>query len=251
MSVSGPAQRPEPSPTIAERTAAEAKERARKRLAAVVGNSRFDGDGFDEPVRAAEPGRFAALAHLGKTQRSDEELVSDFLAGDTSAFSTIVERHRARLLWVARKYTRGNEADAEDVVQEALFKASRKLGSFRHESSLATWLHRMVMNGGYDFSHHRFRNEISTLNDDTVEADHDYRLAHDPHAAHSDSMAVRQALDSLPPEQRRALLAVDALGYSVADVAREEGVKPGTIKSRRARARTAFSAALAEVGAAP
>ena len=127
----GPDQRLDQPRTIAQRTAADARERARHRLAAVVGNSRFEGDGFDDPVRAPEPGRFAALAHLGKTERSDEQLVSDFLAGDATAFSTIVERHRARLLWVARKYTRGNEADAEDVVQEALFKASRKLGSFR------------------------------------------------------------------------------------------------------------------------
>lgn len=138
----GSYRQPEQQPTVAQRAADEARERARQRLEEVVGNSRFDGDGFNEPARAPEPGRFAALAHLGKTERSDEQLVSDFLEGDTSAFSTIVERHRARLLWVARKYTRGNEADAEDVVQEALFKASRKLGSFRRESSLATWLHR-------------------------------------------------------------------------------------------------------------
>ncbi|MDR7330584.1 sigma-70 family RNA polymerase sigma factor [Corynebacterium guangdongense] len=247
----GPEQRLDQPSTIAERTAADARERARDRLTAVVGNSRFEGDGFNDPARPPEPGRFAALAHLGKTERSDEQLVSDFLAGDATAFSTIVERHRARLLWVARRYTRGNEADAEDVVQEALFKASRKLGSFRQESSLSTWLHRMVMNGGYDFSHHRFRREMPTLNDDTVDAEHDYRLAHDPHAAHSESMAVREALNSLHPDQRRALLAVDAFGYSVKDVAREEGVKPGTIKSRRARARTAFSEALARVGASP
>lgn len=241
----------DPSRSPAQRRAAEAKERARRQLAEVINNSRFEGDGFDEPAEEAGTGPFAALAHLGKSGRSDDELVADFLSGDTRAFTTIVERHRARLLWVARKYTWGNEADAEDVVQEALFKASRKLGSFRRESSLATWLHRLVMNSGYDFSHHRFRREVSSLNDDAVDIEQNLQLSHDPRSEHEDAMAVREALDALHPDQRRALLAVDALGYTILDLAREEGVKPGTIKSRRNRARSAFSAALNEVGAPP
>ena len=77
--------------------------------------------------------------------RSDEELVDAFIEGDNKAFSTIVERHRTRLTTVARRYTR-NDHDAQDVVQEAFLRASCNLHSYRRESALSTWLHRLVKN---------------------------------------------------------------------------------------------------------
>lgn len=180
--------------------------------------------------------------------QSDMDLVADFLSGDVSAFSTIVERHRARLLWVARRYTAGNEDDAEDILQDALFKASRNLNSYRAEATLSTWLHRLVMNAGYDFRNHRFRREVSTLDQDDAAHDYQDRLAHDPHSEHETAMMLRAALETLRPEQRTALLAVDGAGYTVASVAESEGVRPGTIKSRRARGRAALADALAALG---
>lgn len=48
---------------------------------------------------------------------TDEELVDAFIAGDTKAFSAIVERHREQLLYVAKSYTK-TETDAQDIVQE-------------------------------------------------------------------------------------------------------------------------------------
>ncbi|HZK31670.1 MAG TPA: sigma-70 family RNA polymerase sigma factor [Corynebacterium sp.] len=178
-------------------------------------------------------------------EQSDLDLVADFLDGDATAFSAIVERHRSRLLWVARRYTSGNEDDAEDILQDALFKASRNLGSYRAEAALSTWLHRLVMNAGYDFKNHRFRREVSTLDEDDAAHDYQDRLAHDPHREHETVLVLRAALDTLNPEQRTALLAVDGAGYTLKSVAAAEGVQPGTIKSRRARGRAALAEALA------
>lgn len=170
---------------------------------------------------------------------TDGRLVENYIGGDLRAFTEIVERHRARLLWVARKYGH-NEDDAQDILQEALFKASCNLHTWRHESSLSTWLHRLVMNTGWDFRNHRRQVETTTLDEEAVPHEINLRLSIDPIRQREVILQLREALDRLRPDQRTALWLIDVVGYSVAHVAEQEGVPPGTIKSRRARARTAL-----------
>ncbi len=184
------------------------------------------------------------LSHFGTHQPAagpsagptDRDLVSAYVGGDGRAFTTIVERHRARLLWVARRYAR-NEDDAHDILQEALLKASRKLHTYRAESALSTWLHRLVMNSGWDFAHHRSHREQATLDDGLIPHEFNARLSHDPIRGLDLALLLHQSMAKLRPDQRTALLLIDVAGYSVAHVAHREGVRPGTIKSRRARAR--------------
>lgn len=167
---------------------------------------------------------------------TDQQLVKSYLAGDGGAFSEIVRRHRKRLFWVARRYGT-NEEDAHDILQEAFLKASRNLHNFRSEAALSTWLHRLVMNSGYDFVKHRSRREIPALDDEAVPHEVNIKLSYDP-VPHVDLvLLLRQALGNLRPDQCLALLMVDLAGYNVAQVARFEGVRPGTIKSRRGRAK--------------
>lgn len=182
-------------------------------------------------------------AQTTQTQ-SDRHLVADYISGDLRAFTTIVERHRARLLWVARRYGH-NEDDAQDILQEALFKASCSLHTWRHESSLSTWLHRLVMNSGWDFRHHRRHLETATLDDDTLPHDINPLLASDPISRTEETLQLRQSLARLHPDQRRALWLIDIEGWTIGHVATQEGVRPGTIKSRRNRAREALRAELA------
>lgn len=194
---------------------------------------------------------YAKIAALENDDpRTDDELADAFAAGDMKAFTTVVQRHRARLLRVAARYTHGNQDDAEDVVQDALLKVSTRMDSYRAEASLTTWLQRIVMNEAYDFRHHRHRREQPTLDEDTVMLETNPALALHPHCEHDDLQVLRDALGKLHPDQQLALIAVDGQGYSVADVAAEVGVSPGTIKSRRARGRSALAQALADVGAA-
>lgn len=168
--------------------------------------------------------------------KSDQQLVRSYLTGDEAAFSEIVRRHRKRLFWVARRYA-GNDDDAHDILQEAFLRASRNLHNFRSEAALSTWLHRLVMNSGYDFAHHRSRREIAALDDDAVPHEANITLSHDPVPRLDLLLMLRQALDKLRPDQCIALLLVDLGGYNVSQVARFEGVRPGTIKSRRGRAK--------------
>ena len=167
---------------------------------------------------------------------TDGRLVANYIGGDLRAFTEIVERHRARLLWVARKYGH-NEDDAQDILQEALFKASCNLHTWRHESSLSTWLHRLVMNSGWDFRNHRRQIEVATLDDDALPHDINPHLAIDPIGERDKLLQLEESLARLRPDQRTALWLIDVEGYSVSHVAEREGVQPGTIKSRRSRAR--------------
>lgn len=171
--------------------------------------------------------------------RTDEQLVNDFLNGDTKAFRLIVDRHRTRLLHVARKYGR-NEHDAEDILQEAWLKASTSMDTYRAEAKLSTWLHRVVANKGYDYSVHRHRKEMITLDEEESTVYSNDQLIERPFEEVDTQIAVNSALMILPPAQRAALVYVDMLGMTVTDTAALLGTKPGTIKSRRSRAKEAM-----------
>lgn len=76
---------------------------------------------------------------------SDSELVQEVLAGSSVAFEAIMRRYNQRLFRMARSITK-NDAEAEDVVQEAYLRAWKALSSFRAEAALPTWLTRIVAN---------------------------------------------------------------------------------------------------------
>src|SRR5215475_2816816 len=76
---------------------------------------------------------------------SDAELIARALRRDEAAVRTIVQRHNRRLYRLARSIVR-NDAEAEDVLQEAYLRGFANLATFRGESALGTWLGRIVIN---------------------------------------------------------------------------------------------------------
>lgn len=179
--------------------------------------------------------------------RTDRQLVADYLAGDSRAFTQIVRRHWQRMYFVARNYAR-NEHDAQDIVQDAFFKAARSLHTYRGDAKLSTWLHRMCINAAIDHQRRVVRASAPVSLDDTeaVSADANKFLAYNPLENAERVIAMRQALSVLPTAQRKALWLIDVAGLSVESAATELGVKPGTVKSRRYRAREAVAAAIGE-----
>jgi RNA polymerase sigma-70 factor, ECF subfamily len=77
------------------------------------------------------------------TALSDEEVVERVLAGDTSLFEILMRRYNQRLFRVARGIL-ADDAEAEDVMQEAYMRAFRELATFRGESLFSTWLTRIA-----------------------------------------------------------------------------------------------------------
>ncbi len=169
---------------------------------------------------------------------SDEALAAEYLKGDVKAFEAIVDRHTPRLIAVARKNAR-NLDDAQDIVQEALLKASLNMHTFRSEAALATWLYRLVRNAGYDHAKRadNKRRHLSLDDEDTMVPAMITAAAYAPLQNFDRIMTLRQVLAKMPSANRRALMLIDVQGLTVTTAARELGVAPGTVKSRRHRAR--------------
>ncbi|MGW0782305.1 RNA polymerase sigma factor SigM [Streptomyces sp. NPDC002913] len=169
---------------------------------------------------------------------SDQDLLAQHVAGEPDAFGELVRRHRDRL-WAVAIRTLGDREEAADAVQDALVSAFRAAHTFRGQSAVTTWLHRITVNACLD----RARKAASRK---TAPVDDAERLDHllEPHES-AEAPAERQdlhrellaALATLPAEQRAALILVDMQAYPVAEAARILDVPTGTVKSRCARGR--------------
>ncbi|MFM7148184.1 MAG: sigma factor, partial [Actinomycetales bacterium] len=80
---------------------------------------------------------------------SDADLLARHVAGDPTAFTVLIQRHRDRL-WAVALRTTQNPDDAADALQDALLSAFRRADTFRGESAVTTWLHRIVVNASLD-----------------------------------------------------------------------------------------------------
>lgn len=174
----------------------------------------------------------AGAAALGDLD--DAAVLARHVAGDREAFGELFRRHRDRL-WAVALRTLGDPEEAADALQDAMVSAYRAAGSFRGDAAVTTWLHRVVVNACLDRI--RRRNTRPTVPLPEVETEQRVRPPTDAIDASDLRMALRDALATLPDEQRAALVLVDVEGYSVQETARLLGVQPGTVKSRCARAR--------------
>jgi RNA polymerase sigma-70 factor, ECF subfamily len=177
-------------------------------------------------------------------ERDDAELLAAHVAGDRDAFGELFRRHRHRLWSVAIRVL-GDREEAADAVQDGMVSAFRAARSFRGDSAVSTWLHRVVVNACLD----RAR-KLSAR--PSVPLTADLAAVADQHAA--DQLATRElratllaALATLAPEQRVALVLVDMEGYPVDEVAQMLGVPSGTVKSRCSRARARLVPLLADL----
>jgi RNA polymerase sigma-70 factor, ECF subfamily len=173
-------------------------------------------------------------------ERPDAELLRAHAEGDPHAFEELVRRHRDRMWAVALRTLRDPE-EAADAVQEALISAYRAAGSFRAESAVSTWLHRIVVNACLDRIRRRQARPTVSLPDGGPGEPADTR---DRMAERDTALAVEEALGLLPVEQRAAITLVDIEGYPVAECALMLGVAEGTVKSRCARGRARLAGLL-------
>lgn len=123
--------------------------------------------------------------------------------------------------------------EAADALQDAMISAFRNAASFRAESAVTTWLHRIVVNACLD----RIRRRQARPTVPLPETGPEPAAPRDAITDRDTSMVVQEALSQLPEDQRAAIVLVDVEGYSVAETAVMLGVADGTVKSRCARGR--------------
>ncbi len=195
---------------------------------------------------AAEPpdGRAGPLDDAAP---DDKALLAAHVAGDPDAFGELVRRHRDRL-WAVALRTTSDPEDASDALQDAFISAYRNAASFRGESAVTTWLHRVVVNACLDRMRRRKVRPTVPLPEEDGETGH--RGLADPRddlGRLELRMEIDKALAALPLDQRAAIVLVDVEGLSVADAAAALGVPEGTVKSRCSRGRARLAVALAGV----
>ncbi|GAA2297200.1 RNA polymerase sigma factor SigM [Streptomyces hawaiiensis] len=169
---------------------------------------------------------------------SDQDLLARHVEGDPDAFGEIVRRHRDRL-WAVALRTLGDREEAADAVQDALVSAYRAAHTFRGQSAVTTWLHRITVNACLDRARKAASRKTSPVDDterlEQLQEPHESASA--PAERNDLHRQLIEALGTLPADQRAALVLVDMQGYPVAEAARILDVPTGTVKSRCARGR--------------
>ena len=82
---------------------------------------------------------------MTKAPRNDQELLSRLQAGDESALREVAETYGSKIYQLAFRYLR-NKEDAEEVTQDVLYKVHRKVGEFRGDAQLSSWIYRITFN---------------------------------------------------------------------------------------------------------
>ncbi len=188
---------------------------------------------------------------------SDEErlLIERVKAGDHRAFELIFNRYVSRVYRQALRLT-GDEADAEDVVQETFLLAYRKATTFQGKSEFSTWLYRLTVNAALTKLRQRKREKEVSLDDylpKFKEDGHhlmpvvDWSQDADKLVAGNEiNQIIREALDQLSPVDRAVVVMSDLEDMSNREVGNTLGLTIQAVKARLHRARLFLRGKLAE-----
>jgi len=172
---------------------------------------------------------------------TDEEVASKVLDGETELFEIIMRRHNLRLFRVTRSILR-NDAESEDVVQDAYVRAYAHLGSFEGRSTFATWLTRIAIHEALSRKRREGRintheGELLTGCDAREKRD---RASRSPEQQVIDGemrAALEAAIDQLPSLYRTIFVLRDVQGMDTAETAESLGIHEQAVKTRLHRAR--------------
>ena len=185
-----------------------------------------------------------------KEQRTDEELIAEFKAGNTAAFDEIVERFGPRLYQTAYALLSSHH-DAEEVVQDTFVRAFRALPKFRGDSRLSTWLQRIATSlsrNKYHWNRRRGAEVNMSLTRDAEEHGEepdgeeislpDERHVPDRELSTAElEKTVKAGFDALPESVRETMVLRHVRECSYEEIAAILNCKVGTVKSRIARGR--------------
>jgi RNA polymerase sigma-70 factor (ECF subfamily) len=154
----------------------------------------------------------------------DAAAVAQVLAGDREAFRALVERHSRSIFSLAFRVT-GNQADADEIVQETFLKAYKKLDGFHFQSSFRTWISRIAINCSLDMMDKRKHEAAMPMApteegaaEQTIEIPSSRpgpeRLA----ASAEIKRALASAIDSLTPIERTAFVMRHCEGCSIDEI---------------------------------
>lgn len=198
-------------------------------------------------LTTAESNPQAVAGEAVGAQAAETALVERCKAGDRLAFDELISGHQDRVLNTAFRLM-GNYEEALDLTQEVFMNCFRKIGNFKGDSALSTWLYRITVNTAknrWKYQQSRGINKTHSL-DAPMSADDEERIKQfpdrqpTPRKVASDREAfsyLEEQLESLNGEHKEVLVLryIEELSYEeIADILR---LSLGTVKSRIHRAR--------------
>ena len=177
----------------------------------------------------------------------EEQLIRRAQQGDNGAFEELLLLHQKKVYNLCLRMS-ANPDDALDLSQEAFLRAWRSLGQYQFEASFSTWLFRLTSNICIDFLRRKKRRQETSLTESYDDSDEGAELSvpdaqpgpEQQAMTNETKIELARAMEQLSPEHREILQlrVIEDLQYEqIADIL---GVRVGTVKSRRARARLAF-----------
>ncbi len=163
---------------------------------------------------------------------SEKELVEACSKGFKQARRQIYETYHQRIVSLMMRMTGGDRDESFDLSQQAFVRVFDKIGDFRGDSALGTWIHRVAVNEALQHIRRKKRYQKITEN-----------LAEDPRRSESVtedpalSIDVEAALRQLPERMRRMVRLRYEQGMDYSEIAEELGVRQGTVASGLNRAR--------------
>jgi len=178
----------------------------------------------------------------------DSLLVARAQQGDKQAFNLLVEKYQRKLTRLLSRFIR-DQAEVEDVTQEAFIKAYRALPAFRGDSAFYTWLYRIGINTAKNYLMAMGRRaptstEVEAEDAEGFEEGEQLRDINTPESvllSNEIAETVNSTIEQLPEELRRAIQMRELEGMSYEDIAQAMDCPIGTVRSRIFRAREAIA----------
>ena len=186
-------------------------------------------------------------------ERSEAELIARVKGGDVEAFYEMVHPYERAVFLAALSLVK-NDADAEEVAQEAILKAFKNLSRFRQEAKFSTWLIQISINEAKmklrkDRRHLYESMEAGQQNDEGDYIPKDFADWREIPSEALEQKELRKALtdslDSLPEKYRTVLILRDVQHLSITETAQVLGLSEANVKTRLCRARLQMRDALA------
>jgi RNA polymerase sigma-70 factor (ECF subfamily) len=178
----------------------------------------------------------------------DRQLVERAQRGDKHAFGLLVSKYQRKLSRLLSRFVK-DQAEVEDVAQEAFVKAYRALPSFRGDSAFYTWLYRIGINTAKNYLVAMGRRAPTVTDFDSEEAEEfdggeQLRDINTPESllmTKQIANTVNEAMRQLPEELRAAIQLREIEGLSYEEIAAAMDCPIGTVRSRIFRAREAIA----------
>ena len=177
------------------------------------------------------------------TNLLDAELVARVQAGDKGAFDILVQKYQSKVINLVGRYV-SDQAECQDIAQDAFIKAYRAIGSFRGDSQFYTWLYRISANTAKNYLASRARKSPG-YSVDVEDAQHfegesglkEYDNPENLLLTDEIRETVFRAIERLPEDLKSAITLRELDGLSYEEIAEVMDCPIGTVRSRIFRAR--------------